>query len=83
MKAILIIEDMPDKPGSIAINVMRVMTEAEVSADTGKYDTLASKYLLVLEGDLGALVRDGRNLAAGIKAQQAQASKREPEKCLH
>jgi hypothetical protein len=74
MKAYLIIEDQAD--GGIHVNVLRQMTAEEIEADMPKYHTQASKVMLVLEGQLQALL-------AEIRIAKAQAVNAERSTCLH
>ena len=78
MKAILIIEDNPEKPGAIEISVMRIHTPAEAAAGCKNYDTIAGKIMLAVEGFLlPAVHKTHANIAAGSPPVALG------DKCLH
>ena len=83
MKTILIIEDTPDKPGELDIHVMRIQTPNKYALGTGEYDTLASMYMLVLEGVLYDTIKKVKAGNMALMAKKTPVPDQEPSKCLH
>ena len=84
MKAFLIIEDNPNVPGGISINVMHQPTQAEVDAGIDTKTTVAGMMLSEAVAHINELVDTANTLAADVRRRHAeQAAKAGKRSCLH
>lgn len=82
MKAYLIIEDDPNVPGGISINVMHQPTQAEIDAGINTRGTVAGMMAKEAYDHVHEIVAPANRLASNVKRRQEQR-KPEQNQCLH
>ncbi|WP_026601670.1 hypothetical protein [Methylomonas sp. 11b] len=82
MKAFLIIEDNPDVPGGIQVNVMHQPTQAEIDAGVNTRSTVAGMMAKEAYDHIHEIVDTANQLAANVR-KRVEQRKPEQNQCLH
>lgn len=79
MKAFIIIEDDPQAPAGVSVNIMQQLTAAEVAAGVAPYSTTAGQFALEARDHIDDLRVKAFQITREIKRRQGA----EGGKCWH